>query len=55
MKDLDFNEQLLHLGECSVNVEFKNVVQVLSVKRRVRINDEMLLLKFIFSGLSIYY
>lgn len=32
MKDLDFNERLLHLGECSVNVEFKNAVQVLSVK-----------------------
>lgn len=32
MKELDFNEQLLHLGQCGINAEFKNLGQVLSVE-----------------------
>lgn len=32
MKELDFNEQLLHLGQCCINAEFKNLDQVLAVE-----------------------
>jgi len=32
MKELDFNEELLHLGQCHINAEFKNIGQVLCVE-----------------------
>lgn len=32
MKQLDFNEQLLHLGQFHINAEFKNLGQVLPVE-----------------------
>lgn len=48
MKELDFNEQLLHLGQCHINAEFKNLGQVLSLEWRVWTNGKMLFLRSVF-------